>query len=107
MSPLEAHVAAFPPGSADIVLNALPHPVLMIGADGKIADANVAAEAFFEVSMPLLRRQLIDSLFDVAISRNSDGISSTSPLSGQFSVNGVELSLNRLCGLDPLGPRQQ
>jgi len=62
MSPLEAHVAAFPPGSADIVLNALPHPVLMIGADGKIADANVAAEAFFEVSMPLLRRHALRDL---------------------------------------------
>jgi len=62
MSPLEAHAAAFPPGSADIVLNALPHPVLMIGADGKIADANVAAEAFFEVSMPLLRRHALRDL---------------------------------------------
>ena len=31
-----------------VVLNALRHPVLMIGPDGKIADANVAAEAFFE-----------------------------------------------------------
>jgi two-component system, NtrC family, nitrogen regulation sensor histidine kinase GlnL len=62
MSPLEAHAAAFPAGSADIVLNALPHPVLMIGADGKIADANVAAEAFFEVSMPLLRRHALRDL---------------------------------------------
>jgi two-component system, NtrC family, nitrogen regulation sensor histidine kinase GlnL len=62
VSPLEAHAAAFPPGSADIVLNALPHPVLMIGADGKIADANVAAEAFFEVSMPLLRRHALRDL---------------------------------------------
>jgi two-component system nitrogen regulation sensor histidine kinase GlnL len=62
MSPLEAHATAFPAGSADIVLNALPHPVLMVGADGKIADANVAAEAFFEVSMPLLRRHALRDL---------------------------------------------
>jgi two-component system nitrogen regulation sensor histidine kinase GlnL len=62
MSALEAHVKAFPAGSADIVLNALPHPVLMVGADGKIADANVAAEAFFEVSMPLLRRHALRDL---------------------------------------------
>src|SRR5271166_5704969 len=62
MNSLEAHATAFPPGSADIVLNALPHPVLMIGADGKIADANVAAEAFFEVSMPLLRRHALRDL---------------------------------------------
>ena len=31
---------------ADAVLNALPHPVIVVSADGKIADANVAAEAF-------------------------------------------------------------
>jgi two-component system, NtrC family, nitrogen regulation sensor histidine kinase GlnL len=62
MSPLEARAAILTPASADIVLNALPHPVLMVGADGKIADANVAAEAFFEVSMPLLRRHALRDL---------------------------------------------
>ena len=62
MSPLEARAAALPPDSADIVLNALPHPVLMVDGDGKIADANVAAEAFFEVSMPLLRRHALRDL---------------------------------------------
>jgi two-component system, NtrC family, nitrogen regulation sensor histidine kinase GlnL len=62
MSPLEARAAAPLADSADIVLNALPHPVLMVGADGKIADANVAAEAFFEVSMPLLRRHALRDL---------------------------------------------
>ena len=44
---------------ADAVLNALPHPVIVVSADGKVADANVAAEAFFEVSVPLLRRNLL------------------------------------------------
>jgi two-component system nitrogen regulation sensor histidine kinase GlnL len=62
MSPLEARAATLPADSADIVLNALPHPVLMVGGDGKIADANVAAEAFFEVSMPLLRRHALRDL---------------------------------------------
>ncbi len=42
--------------AADAVLNSLPHPVLVIGPDGRIADANVAAETFFEVSVSLLRR---------------------------------------------------
>jgi two-component system nitrogen regulation sensor histidine kinase GlnL len=53
------------PGSfpfADAVINALPHPVIMVSSDGKIADANVAAEAFFEVSLPLLRRHLLRDL---------------------------------------------
>jgi two-component system, NtrC family, nitrogen regulation sensor histidine kinase GlnL len=62
MSPLEARAAIIAPAAADIVLNALPHPVLMVGGDGKIADANVAAEAFFEVSMPLLRRHALRDL---------------------------------------------
>jgi two-component system, NtrC family, nitrogen regulation sensor histidine kinase GlnL len=62
MSPLEARTATLPTDSADVVLNALPHPVLMVGADGKIADANVAAESFFEVSMPLLRRHALRDL---------------------------------------------
>ena len=46
----------------DAMLNALPHPVLMISSDGKIADANVAAEQFFEASIPLLRRHMIRDL---------------------------------------------
>ena len=50
------------PGSADVVFNALPHPVLMVRPDGKIAEANVAAEAFFEVSVPLLRRHELRDL---------------------------------------------
>ena len=44
------------------MLNALPHPVIVVSADGKVADANVAAEAFFEVSLPLLRRYLLHDL---------------------------------------------
>ena len=48
--------------AADAVLNALPHPVIVVSPDGKVADANVAAEAFFEVSLPLLRRYLLRDL---------------------------------------------
>ena len=47
---------------ADAVLNALPHPVIMVATDGKIADANVAAEHFFEASIPLLRRHMLRDL---------------------------------------------
>jgi two-component system nitrogen regulation sensor histidine kinase GlnL len=62
MNVAEQRSASFLPGSADAALNALPHPVLMVSPDGKIADANVAAEAFFEVSIPLLRRHLLRDL---------------------------------------------
>jgi two-component system nitrogen regulation sensor histidine kinase GlnL len=54
--------SSFPSVSADAVLNALPHPVIMVSADGKIADANVAAENFFDVSVPLLRRHRLREL---------------------------------------------
>jgi two-component system nitrogen regulation sensor histidine kinase GlnL len=47
---------------ADAVLNALPHPVIVVAPDGKVVDANAAAEAFFEVSLPLLRRQSLGEL---------------------------------------------
>jgi two-component system nitrogen regulation sensor histidine kinase GlnL len=48
--------------SADAVLNALPHPVIVVAPDGKVVDANAAAEAFFEVSVLLLRRQALRDL---------------------------------------------
>ena len=44
---------------ADAVLNSLPHPVVTIGADGFIVDANAAAEDFFQVGAPVLRRHRI------------------------------------------------
>src|SRR5215472_8309552 len=62
MNAVEPHSAALAPRFADLVLNALPHPVLMIESDGRIADANVAAEDFFEVSLPVLRRHLLRDL---------------------------------------------
>src|ERR1700729_705714 len=45
-----------PLGSSEAVLNALPHPVLLVAADGRITEANVAAETFFEASLSMLRR---------------------------------------------------
>ena len=48
--------------AADAVLNALPHPVIVVSSDGKVVDANVAAESFFEVSAPMLRRHLLRDL---------------------------------------------
>jgi len=62
MNAVEPHPAALAPRFSDLVLNALPHPVLMIESDGRIADANVAAEDFFEVSLPVLRRHLLRDL---------------------------------------------
>jgi two-component system nitrogen regulation sensor histidine kinase GlnL len=41
---------------ADAVLNALPHPVITVGPDGHVVDANAAAEDFFQVGAPVMRR---------------------------------------------------
>src|SRR6202000_1731208 len=44
------------------ILNALPNPVLLIAPDGKIVDANIAAESFFEISTQFLQRQSLKEL---------------------------------------------
>jgi two-component system nitrogen regulation sensor histidine kinase GlnL len=53
---------SFLTGAADAVLNALPFPVILVSGEGRVADANAAAEGFFEVSLPLLRRHLLRDL---------------------------------------------
>ncbi len=53
-----AHAA----GAAEAVLNALPLAVVLIAPDGKINDANVAAEDFFDMSVALLRRHPLRDL---------------------------------------------
>jgi two-component system nitrogen regulation sensor histidine kinase GlnL len=54
-----AHHAAFD-GGATAVLNAIPHPVVMIGPDRRMAGANQAAESFFQNSSALLARRELD-----------------------------------------------
>ncbi len=43
-------------GVANAVLNALPHPIVMIGPQGRFAGANQAAEIFFQNSKTVLAR---------------------------------------------------
>ncbi|RYE36598.1 MAG: PAS domain-containing protein, partial [Hyphomicrobiales bacterium] len=47
---------------SDAILNALPNPVLLVGPDGKIVEANIAAESFFEISTQLLQRLQLKEL---------------------------------------------
>jgi two-component system nitrogen regulation sensor histidine kinase GlnL len=56
MTPIaeRAHSA---PSDGEAVLNALPNPVLLVASDGRIVDANTAAESFFEMSAQFLQRQ--------------------------------------------------
>jgi two-component system nitrogen regulation sensor histidine kinase GlnL len=62
MKPAADHRNAATSDNSDAILNALPNPVLLIGPDGKIVDANMAAESFFDVSTQFLQRQLLKEL---------------------------------------------
>ncbi|CEG08098.1 Nitrogen regulation protein NR(II) [Afipia felis] len=43
-------------GISEAMLNALPNPVMLVAPDGRVADANMAAEAFFETSIQHIKR---------------------------------------------------
>ena len=62
MSLAGSRTAAANIGSAEAVLNSLPHAVVVIGPDAKIVDANVAAEDFFDMSVLMLRRHSLVEL---------------------------------------------
>ena len=44
------------PAMSKAALNALPHPVLVIDAENRIADANQSAEQFFQSSAAVMAR---------------------------------------------------
>ena len=44
------------------IIQALPNPMLVIALDGAVADANPAAEIFFDMSMAVLRRQKLANI---------------------------------------------
>ena len=48
--------------SGEAILNALPNPVLLVAPDGRIVDANMAAESFFEMSKQFLQREALKQL---------------------------------------------
>lgn len=50
------------PSGGDLILNALPLPVITIGAEGEILHANSSAEAFFDLSLRVLKRQRLSDL---------------------------------------------
>jgi two-component system nitrogen regulation sensor histidine kinase GlnL len=54
---------ALPPQSSQAILNAVPMPILCLSPDDGISYANLAAESFFELSVPFLRRQRLTELF--------------------------------------------
>lgn len=61
---MKTELALKPPAAGtapSLLLDALPHPVVMIDERGHISEANAAAEAFFQASLAVLRRTPIDN----------------------------------------------
>ncbi|WP_137392080.1 two-component system sensor histidine kinase NtrB [Rhodoligotrophos defluvii] len=54
------------PPEADMLVSALPDPLLTVDADGRVLFANVAAEGFFQTSALLLKRQRLAELVPFA-----------------------------------------
>ena len=46
----------------DMLLGALPHPIMVIGEDQRVIYANTAAEVFFEASQARLKRMRLDEI---------------------------------------------
>jgi two-component system nitrogen regulation sensor histidine kinase GlnL len=86
--------AAVRPIEHELLLAALPHPILLLGANDRLVYANAAAETFFSLSLGMLKRLTL-----------SDIIAFSSPLAAlvaqvrrtgaSFNEYGVELALPR------------
>jgi len=50
------------PVEHDLLLNALPHPILVLGDDNRFIFANAAAEAFLSTSVAVLKRTRLDNI---------------------------------------------
>src|ERR1700709_1567908 len=61
MTPVAEHRRPVP-SAGEAILKRVPNPVLQSGPDGKIVDANMAAESFFEISTQFLQRQSLKEL---------------------------------------------
>jgi two-component system nitrogen regulation sensor histidine kinase GlnL len=62
--PAQTRAALTPrrPVEHDLLLAALPHPILVVSEDHSIVYANAASEAFFSVSLPMLKRARLADL---------------------------------------------
>jgi two-component system, NtrC family, nitrogen regulation sensor histidine kinase GlnL len=47
---------------SEAILNVLPLPVIVVAADGRVVEANLAAQSFFQMSRSVLRRLRLDEV---------------------------------------------
>ncbi|MGI9414486.1 MAG: two-component system sensor histidine kinase NtrB, partial [Hyphomicrobiales bacterium] len=88
-APLKGPDAPPAQGTAEAILSALPNPVLMIGSDGMVRFANVAAEAFFRASTTLLCRHRLDQIvpFSSPLLSLVDQVRKTAAPINEYSVD--------------------
>lgn len=64
--PIQPRPVLAPPGRRhiehDVLLGALPHPILVLAEDERIIYANGAAEIFFQASQAMLKRQTLEEV---------------------------------------------
>jgi two-component system nitrogen regulation sensor histidine kinase GlnL len=91
---LQAERSAFRPPDPLGLLSAIPHPILVLDGDHRLLYANAAAEAFFQASIGMLKRQRLEEL-----------VSADSPLAALVAqVQRSGATLNEY-GVDIASPR--
>jgi two-component system nitrogen regulation sensor histidine kinase GlnL len=80
---------------SDVLLGALPHPVLTIAGDGAILFANAAAETFFSMSAAMLKRSHVKDVvaFGCPLLGLIDQVQATSTTVNEY---GIEVASPRL-----------
>jgi two-component system, NtrC family, nitrogen regulation sensor histidine kinase GlnL len=81
----------------DRVSMALPHPLLLVGANGLIENANPAAEAFFDISLAFLQRTSIERLCGPNSSVASM-VQEARSKGNSFNIYRVDMGLPRMSG---------
>lgn len=95
--------------NSDAILNALPNPVMLVAPDGKILDANIAAESFFETSIPHLQRQMLRELvpFGSPLLALIDQVRRTGSAVNEYKVDLARLGSRRSSGRSPCRTAQR
>ncbi len=81
----------------DRVALALPHPILLVGENSRITDANPAAEAFFDMGLSFLQRSSVDRLCGPNSSL-SNLVNQSRSAGTSFNIYRVDLGLPRQAG---------
>lgn len=79
------------------ILNAVPHPILVIGDENEITYANASAELFYHLGLSQLQKQTIEKLlpFGCPIINAIDQVRKTS---GSYNEYGINIATPRLKG---------